>query len=145
MPNKLISHLVFPRAQRVILIVCGFAALLLGLIGIVLPVLPTTPFILLAAACFAKSSSRFYNMLLSNRFCGSVIRDWESKRCIRRPVRYMALGSIAFTFSLSIGFLVADTYLRLLLIVIAITLMTFLWRVPLCEGIEKIAPVKKIE
>lgn len=121
------------KALRAVLIVCGFVSLTLGIIGIVLPILPTTPLILLAALCFAKSSQRFHQMLLNNRFFGSIIAEWENKRCIRQSVRYMALGSIVFTFGLSIVFLLEDTLIRLMLIFIAMTLLFFLWRVPQCE------------
>lgn len=121
------------KALRVLLIVCGFFSLTLGIIGIVLPILPTTPFILLAALCFAKSSQRFHQMLLDNRFFGSIIREWEGKRCIRRSVRYMATGSIVFTFALSILFLIDNTIIRITLLCIAMVLLVFLWRIPLCD------------
>ncbi len=121
------------KTLRVLLIICGFLSLALGIIGILLPILPTTPFILLAALCFAKSSQRFYQMLLNNRFFGLIITEWESKHCIRRSVRYMALGSIVFTFGLSIFFLLDDLLIRIVLLLVAITLLFFLWRVPQCE------------
>ena len=125
------------------MIVGGFIALLFGIVGVVLPVIPTTPFILLAAACFAKSSNRFYGMLLSNQFFGFIIKDWETKRCICRSVRYMALGSTVFTFGLSVGFVVNDFYMRLLLITVAAILITFLWRLTLCEDSEGVALIEK--
>ena len=120
-------------AMRAVLIVCGFGSLALGIIGIILPVLPTTPFILLSALCFAKSSQRFYNMLLNSRFCGPVIREWEQQRCIRRSVRTMAVGSIVFTFSLSIFVFIPIAWLKILLALIGVVLLIFLWRIPLCE------------
>ncbi|MBN4078398.1 YbaN family protein [Gammaproteobacteria bacterium AH-315-C21] len=122
--------------MRALYMVCGFISLVLGIIGIVLPVLPTTPFVLLAALCFAKSSQRFYEMLLNNRFFGCIISEWESKRCIRRAVRYMAFGSVVFTFSLSIIFFIDNENIRIVLVGIALILLYFLWRVPLCEDIN---------
>lgn len=123
------------KIMRAVLIVCGFTALVLGLIGIILPVLPTTPFILLSALCFAKSSRRFHAMLLNNRYCGQIIREWENKRCIRRAVRLMAVGSIIFTFSLSIFLFIEIDWLRWLLALIGLILLAFLWRIPLCEKV----------
>ena len=55
----------------------GIISLILGSIGIVLPVLPTTPFLLLSAACFAKSSKRFYNWLMNNRILGTFIKNYK--------------------------------------------------------------------
>ena len=58
------------RLVRTLYLVAGFTALILAVAGVVLPVLPTTPFVLLAAACFARSSQRFHDMLLTNRIAG---------------------------------------------------------------------------
>jgi len=139
MVNKSSSNLTLSRTLRSFLVVTGFIALLLGIIGVVLPIIPTTPFVLLAAACFAKSSNRFHSMFLNNRFFGFIIKNWQAKRCICRPVRYMALGSMVFTFSLSIGFVVNEFYIRLLLVTVAAILVMFLWRVALCENIEDVS------
>lgn len=131
------------KVLRAVLIVSGFTSLALGIIGIILPVLPTTPFILLSGLCFAKSSNRFHNMLLSNRFCGSIIKDWEAKRCIRRSVRQMALGSILFTFSVSIFVFITDTRIRIVLAATAAILLVFLWRLPVCQEGESQNNVKR--
>jgi uncharacterized membrane protein YbaN (DUF454 family) len=63
------------RLVRIFCLVAGFTALALGLAGILLPVLPTTSFVLLAAACFAKSSVRVHDYLLSHRVAGPIIRS----------------------------------------------------------------------
>ncbi len=66
-------------------IAIGILSLILGILGIVLPLLPTTPFVLLAAALFAKRSTRLYNYLITNRYFGPVIKSWQETRTI--PLR----------------------------------------------------------
>lgn len=62
----------------------------LGIIGIVLPILPTTPFILLAAACWARGSSVFHHWLINHRVFGKIVTDWQEKRAIPRYAKYLA-------------------------------------------------------
>ena len=68
-----------------ILIAIGWIAFGLGVLGIFLPLLPTTPFLLLAALCFSKSSDRLHAWLLRAAFAGQIIRDWQEKKAI--PLR----------------------------------------------------------
>lgn len=67
---------------RFLWVAAGSVFLALGTLGIFLPVLPTTPFLLLTAACYARGSKRFYSWLLSNRFFGRYIRDWREHRSL---------------------------------------------------------------
>jgi uncharacterized protein len=66
----------------------------LGLLGVVLPVLPTTPFLLLAAGCFAKSSPRLHRWLLDHPTFGPPIRNWQENGAISRPAKRLAVGSM---------------------------------------------------
>ena len=70
------------RVVRALLIVAGITSVALGVLGIFLPILPTTPFLLLAAACFSRSSQRFYDWLMTNRWFGSYIRNYREGRGI---------------------------------------------------------------
>jgi uncharacterized membrane protein YbaN (DUF454 family) len=88
--------------MRILWLVCGLAFLALGLIGVVLPVLPTTPFLLLAAGCFAKSSPRLHGWLLSHRVFGPPIRNWEENGAISRRAKRLAVGSMAAVFAVSL-------------------------------------------
>ncbi|WP_374430333.1 YbaN family protein [Tabrizicola sp.] len=74
----------------------------LGLLGVVLPVLPTTPFLLLAAGCFARSSPRLHGWLLAHPLFGPPIRDWEENGAISRKAKRLALGSMAAVLLVSV-------------------------------------------
>lgn len=70
----------------------GAFFLLLGAVGVILPLLPTTPFVLLAAGCFARSSPRLHRWLLASALFGPVLRDWENKHCVACRVKRFAIG-----------------------------------------------------
>lgn len=86
--------------MRGIYFVLGLACVALGFIGAFLPVLPTTPFLILAAACFARSSPRLENWLLSHPRFGPLLRAWRERGAIPKTAKFMALAGM------SIGFLV---------------------------------------
>lgn len=109
--------------------ILGGLFFLTGLLGVVLPILPTTPFMILAAACFAKSSPRFHQALLNNRWIGEDLRRWENNRTMQRATKRRATWVIGVTFSLSIGLLLGSLGLQLMLLGIALLLLFFLWRV----------------
>ena len=75
---------------RYLLIFCGAVSFLLGIIGIFLPIMPTTPFIILAAACWAKASPRFHRWLHQHRYFGPMVQNWEEKRAVPRRAKYLA-------------------------------------------------------
>jgi hypothetical protein len=117
------------RLVRGIYLAVGFAALILGAVGIVLPVLPTTPFVLLAAACFARSSKRFHDMLLANRIAGPIIREWVEHRSIQRRVKRWVYLLLALSFGSSILVMPSVGY-QVVLAVLGIILTVFVWRIP---------------
>lgn len=102
---------------------------MMGVLGAVLPVLPTTPFVLLAAFCFARSSARFHNKLLANRIAGPIIREWCQYRSIPRRAKHWAYLLMALSFCSSI-LLVPAVWQKVMLAVIGIILAVFIWRVP---------------
>lgn len=118
-----------------LLIILGWFFVLLGLIGVVLPILPTTPFMILAAALFAKSSPRFHKMLLNNKYVGEVLRDWEERHVVNRRIKKRATVLILITFSMSIAILHGQMGLQLMLVAIALILLFLLWHIK--EDVEQ--------
>ena len=94
----------FQRSRIVhgLLWLAGSVSLLLGLIGVLLPGLPTTPFVLLAAACYAKASPRLHAALLQHRLTGPLLRDWEKHRSLTRRTKTIAVVSMLVMVSFSI-------------------------------------------
>jgi len=108
------------KLLKAFLIVIGFISVGLGILGMFLPVLPTTPFLLLAAACFAKSSKRFYYWLLNNKWFGSYLKNYREGKGIPLKIKIMALSFLWSTILLSTIFFLDNIYLRILLISIAV-------------------------
>ena len=105
---------------RILLIIAGTLFVGLGILGIFIPVLPTTPFLLLAAVCYARSSQRFYHWLLYNRWFGSYIRNYLQKGGIPLRVKVLTIALLWITIGCSVAFVVELFVVRLILILIAI-------------------------
>jgi uncharacterized membrane protein YbaN (DUF454 family) len=118
------------RAVRVALVLAGTGFVGLGILGAFLPVLPTTPFMLLAAACYARASTRFYNGLLNNRAFGPTIREWRRYRSIPFRTKWTAIGLMAVTLTASIVFAVEDPWLRAALAAFGVLLAVWMARIP---------------
>ncbi len=112
-----------------LLILLGWFFVLLGLIGVVLPILPTTPFLILALALFSESSPRFHQMLLHNPWFGAALRQWDEQKTLSRRIKHRATALIVVSFSVSIWILNGKLYLQILLVFIAVTLLLFLWKI----------------
>jgi uncharacterized membrane protein YbaN (DUF454 family) len=115
---------------RVVLVLAGSVFVLVGLAGIFLPVLPTTPFLLLAAACYARASRRFYNALLNNRLFGPAILEWQQHRSIAWRTKIAAIALMALTLAASTVFFVQDPRLRVLLALFGLSLAVYMYRIP---------------
>ena len=105
--------------RSVLLVICGTLSLFLGAVGIFFPVLPTTPFLLLSAACYARSSVRLHSWLLNNRIFGSYIRDYQEGRGVSLRHKIAALVLLWLSIGYAAGFAVSRTWLRILLLGIA--------------------------
>lgn len=87
---------------RGVWVVLGLLSLALGVVGIVTPLLPTVPFLLLAAFCFARSSQRLHDWLVDHPTLGPPIRNWQSHGAIGRKAKRLATFSVAAAFSISV-------------------------------------------
>ncbi len=108
------------RITRTILIGIGTASLVVGIVGIFLPLLPTTPFLLLAAACYLRSSRRFYNWLIGNRFFGAYVRNYLERKGTTLRVKAASLALLWITIGCSAAFATDTLWVRIALVVIAI-------------------------
>ena len=102
------------------LIAAGLICVAFGSLGIFLPVLPTTPFLLLAAWCFARSSDRYYNWLISNRIFGQYIRNYQEGRGLPLRIKILAIVMLWTAILYSIYAWVSHTVLQLALLTIAV-------------------------
>jgi len=101
--------------KRALLAACGLAAVGLGVLGIFLPLLPTTPFLLLAAACFIRSSDRLYQWLMRHRRLGRIVRQYRENRALPLRTKLATLFLLWATLVFS-GLAVVDApWIRLLL------------------------------
>lgn len=120
------------RLVRSLYLAAGFIALILGVVGIVLPVLPTTPFILLAAACFARSSRHFHDKLLTNRVTGPIIREWMEHRSIPRRVKRWVYLLLVLSLGSSV-LMMPSVWYQGMLVLLGVILIAFVWRIPVRE------------
>ena len=105
---------------RPLLIVAGTIFVGLAILGIFLPILPTTPFLLLAAACYARSSQRFYYWLLNNRWFGIYIKNYRQKKGMPLKIKILTVALLWLTIMVSVIFAVQSLAVRVILIIIAI-------------------------
>ena len=117
-------------AARLLFGLAGTVFVAIGLVGVVLPVLPTTPFLLLAAACYVRASERFYRWLLSAPAFGPLILEWRRYRSIPRRTKRVALALLAATLAVSIVFFLEHPYARAALAVLGVVLALWLYRIP---------------
>jgi len=105
--------------KYVLLTIFGFAALCFGLLGLLLPVLPTTPFVLCAAGCFGAANPSMYRKLAANRYFGEYVRNYKERSGISRTARVYAL--VFLWTSLFISGVISDSFLvRIFLLAVGV-------------------------
>lgn len=127
-------------ASRWVLGALGWICLALGFVGVILPVVPTTPLVLLAAACFARSSPRFERWLLGSRLFGPILRDWREHRAIPRSAKRTAIVLAGAAFGLSVYALRARPVAAALLGALGLGCLIFLARLPVRDPPERDIP-----
>ena len=118
--------LVQSAGGRLGFLLLGHFCVALGVIGLFLPVMPTTVFLLGAAACYARASASFYNRLLNNRVFGPVIADWRHHRAMSVRAKTLAIGFVILGIGATVLFGVEALWLRITLVAIALAVSAFL-------------------
>ncbi len=114
----------------------GCLSVVLGVIGIFLPIMPTTPFLLLAAACFARSSQRFYHWLMNNRWFGPYLRYYTEGLGIPLKIKVRVIGLLWLTMGTSIIFFVPIVWLKFAMAVVALGASAYIWLQPTAPAID---------
>lgn len=109
-----------PAVYRYAYLISGFLLVGIGVIGIFLPILPTTIFLILASACFMKSSPKANEWLKNNRFLGAYLRNYQDKTGLSVTAKVLNISVLWLSISLSAYFLTDELYIRILLLAIAI-------------------------
>ncbi|MCM2264361.1 MAG: YbaN family protein [Desulfuromonadales bacterium] len=128
------------RGLRVLLIAAGCVSTALAVLGIFLPLLPTVPLLLLAAACFARGSQRCYDWLLEHRHLGPMVRVYLDGRGIPRRAKWTAIGLVWLSIPLTIFLISAPVAMKVALLAIGLGITLYLLRLPTDSPCEKNPP-----
>ena len=109
---------------------CGALALALGVIGIFLPILPTTPFVILAAACWAKASPRFHRWLHQHHYFGPMVKNWEERRAVPRKAKYLAFSMMTFSCLLLLWKKKKKWWIAATAAAFCFSVAVWMWRLP---------------
>lgn len=125
-----------PRARSSILLVCGWASLGLGVVGLAVPVLPTVPFVLLAAACFLRSSERWHRWLVTHPVFGRHIADYAAGRGVARRAKIVALATLWVSVLLSVVLFVPLLAADVVMLAVAAAVTVYILRLPTASASE---------
>lgn len=129
-PIVALVHLIHSfKSMKYVAIIIGWISLTLGIIGIAVPGLPTTPFVLLSAFLFSQSSPLFHRWLRNHKFFGELIQSWESSRSLPRKLKRKAIIIFLITIGISIA-VIPMVHAKLLVTVVGVVMLVFLSRIP---------------
>ena len=106
--------------KKLLLVSLGTLSLIIGVIGIFIPLLPTTPFLLLAAACYIRGSKKFYNWLIKNRWLGEYIKNYQEGRGVPFNVKIITIIVLWLTIIISTIVFLSNSIIKIILFIIAI-------------------------
>lgn len=115
---------------RFIYVICGLISLMVGIIGAFLPILPTTPLVLLAAFFFSRSSPWLHRKLLTNRVMGGMIRDWQHHGAIGRRAKIIATGLMSFLYGITAFYVSVPAGVKVAVAVVCAAVLVFIWTRP---------------
>ncbi len=115
------------RAMRMLFFSAGVLFFMLGMVGVVVPGMPTTVFILLAAYCWMRSSVRFYAWIMRHRDFGKMVRDWQTRRAMPRFAKYLAWGMMTAS-TLFLAFVVGSMWAAGVMAVVTVVVGSWMYR-----------------
>lgn len=116
--------------RRHLYLVGGWLCLGLAFLGVFLPLLPTTPFVLLAAVCFSRGSERLYQWLLAQPTFGPLICDWQQRGVIRLRVKVLTTTLMALLLSYPLGFGPVPLWAKGAMVLVGVSVLSFIWSRP---------------
>ena len=122
--------------KRRLLLIAGTLFTAIGIIGIFVPILPTTPFLLLAAACYIRSSQRFYDWLLNNRFFGVYLKNYIEGKGMPLRIKAFTVILLWITIALSMWLAAQGVVVRVILALVAIGVTTHIILIKTTKGEE---------
>ena len=111
----------------------GHLSLLLGLIALILPVIPTSPFLVVAAACYARTSPRFRKLLIENRHVGPAILQWEHNKCLKLKHKILFILILAIAFSSSAFLFMETQSTKLIMLSVGLVAIVYVGSIKTCK------------
>ena len=124
------SEKISEKLKRGLFIVAGTISLIIGTIGIVIPILPTTPFLLIATACYLRGSEKLHNWMLNNRVIGEFIKNYKEGKGISIKHKIFTITLLWLTIMISTLYVVSLLYIRIILVIIATIVTTHIFSLP---------------
>ena len=115
---------------RGLLLVLGGAAFALGIVGLFLPLVPSVPFFIGAAACFARAHRPLHDWMLDHRWLGPMLREWYQHRSMPRRTKFVVIGLTSVSFGISIVLFVRPAWLKLVMGAFGLALVLLIARIP---------------
>jgi uncharacterized membrane protein YbaN (DUF454 family) len=128
--NKSVDEGALVKVKKWLYITIGTVALILGFIGIFLPILPTTPLVILAAACYYKSSDKLHTWILKNKWFGEMIKNYQAGKGLTKKTKIKAISLMWIMITISAVFYVQNSLIRAMMFGIALAVSTYLLRLP---------------
>lgn len=119
--------------KKILLMTIGSISLVLGFIGVFLPVIPTTPFVLVSLACFMNTSEKMHHFVMTNKHLGPYARAYANGEGIPKRAKLKAVFLIWITIGFSVIFVLDKLPLRIMLLVIATIVSTYIFTRPTVE------------
>tara|TARA_B100000945_G_C20414256_1_gene614297 strand:+ start:1535 stop:1969 length:435 start_codon:yes stop_codon:yes gene_type:complete len=128
------------RFSRIFWFTCGFISMVIGFIGIPVPGLPTTPLMILAAACFAKSSQRFYDWIIKNKLFGHHVKNYREGKGIPKKIKPLILLTLWIFVLFAVLFAIPEDVAisKIGTLVLAIIGTIFILRIPSFEDSQNL-------